>query len=218
MFSASSLRIPINFEPATFIAVADLSTVAERTALVGGASYLEALVIVPAMHRQQLADERRTSGSSTWKGKMENGQTDLLMVFEMSDALLARPLWIVQLQDTVLADVRLYRAGGKGIEDVRLTRHDNYEGCFALAIETGVETSTMSTGARPFRCVAVTFLRNYFLIGFIEAGMTLLAVQSTSPPDVLRSSTEVLGQALVQGIGVVLEAGDHVGKPNNKVY
>ncbi len=56
MFSASSLRIPINFEPATFIAVADLSIVAERTALVGGASFLEAFVMVPGMHRQQSAD------------------------------------------------------------------------------------------------------------------------------------------------------------------
>ncbi|KAK0472540.1 hypothetical protein IW261DRAFT_1507952 [Armillaria novae-zelandiae] len=57
MFSASSLKIPIGFEPAAFIAVADFSTVAERTALVGGASYLEALVIVPGMHQQQSAND-----------------------------------------------------------------------------------------------------------------------------------------------------------------
>ncbi|KAK0430968.1 hypothetical protein EV421DRAFT_1720949 [Armillaria borealis] len=57
MFSTSSISGPITFEAAGLLVLADLPAVALRTALTGGASFLDALVLVPGMHKQQCADE-----------------------------------------------------------------------------------------------------------------------------------------------------------------
>ncbi|PBK72033.1 hypothetical protein ARMSODRAFT_1016034 [Armillaria solidipes] len=54
MFSTSS---PITFAAAGLLVLADFSAVALRPALTGGASFLDALVLVPGMHKQQCADE-----------------------------------------------------------------------------------------------------------------------------------------------------------------
>ncbi|PBK82449.1 hypothetical protein ARMGADRAFT_1019628 [Armillaria gallica] len=55
MFSTSSIPGLITFESAGLIALADLSTVAVRTALTGTSSYLDILVLAPGMHQQQSA-------------------------------------------------------------------------------------------------------------------------------------------------------------------
>ncbi len=54
MFNTSSIS-GITLESAGLIALADLSTVAVRTALTGTASYLDVLVLAPGMHQQQSA-------------------------------------------------------------------------------------------------------------------------------------------------------------------
>ncbi|SJL14847.1 uncharacterized protein ARMOST_18319 [Armillaria ostoyae] len=56
MFSKSSIS-GITLESAGLVALADLSTVAVRTALMGTASWLDVLVLAPGMHQQQSADE-----------------------------------------------------------------------------------------------------------------------------------------------------------------
>ncbi|KAK0463197.1 uncharacterized protein EV420DRAFT_1160348 [Desarmillaria tabescens] len=55
MLSTSSITGHITLESAGLIALADLSTVAVRTALTGTASYLDILVLAPGMHQQQSA-------------------------------------------------------------------------------------------------------------------------------------------------------------------
>ncbi|KAK0451156.1 uncharacterized protein EV420DRAFT_724524 [Desarmillaria tabescens] len=55
MFNTSSISGRITLESAGLIALADLSTVAVRTALTGTASYLDVLVLAPGMHQQQSA-------------------------------------------------------------------------------------------------------------------------------------------------------------------
>ncbi|PBK58450.1 hypothetical protein ARMSODRAFT_967712 [Armillaria solidipes] len=57
MFGTPSISSPVTLEAAGLIVLADLPAVALRTALTGGASYLDALVLVPGMHKQQCADE-----------------------------------------------------------------------------------------------------------------------------------------------------------------
>ncbi|KAK0493565.1 hypothetical protein EDD18DRAFT_405396 [Armillaria luteobubalina] len=57
MFNTSSLRGPVTLDAAGLVALADLSAVALRTALMGTASYLDILVLAPGMHTQQSADE-----------------------------------------------------------------------------------------------------------------------------------------------------------------
>lgn len=47
--------VPASFDAAGLIALADLSTIAERTALLGSANFLDALVLCPGIHRQQKA-------------------------------------------------------------------------------------------------------------------------------------------------------------------
>ncbi|KAK8071011.1 hypothetical protein PG997_011214 [Apiospora hydei] len=46
------------------IALADLSTIAQRTAIAGGSSWLDALLLAPGLHYQQAADALANSGSS----------------------------------------------------------------------------------------------------------------------------------------------------------
>ncbi|KAK0451152.1 uncharacterized protein EV420DRAFT_1646231 [Desarmillaria tabescens] len=57
MFNTSSISGHITLESAGLVALADLSTVAVRTALTGTASWLDILVLAPGMHQQQSADE-----------------------------------------------------------------------------------------------------------------------------------------------------------------
>ncbi|PBK87628.1 hypothetical protein ARMGADRAFT_448015 [Armillaria gallica] len=56
MFKKSSIS-GITLESAGLVALADLSTVAVRTALTGTASWIDVLVLAPGMHQQQSADE-----------------------------------------------------------------------------------------------------------------------------------------------------------------
>ncbi|SJL14843.1 uncharacterized protein ARMOST_18315 [Armillaria ostoyae] len=56
MFKKSSIS-GITLQSAGLVALADLSTVAVRTALMGTASWLDILVLAPGMHQQQSADE-----------------------------------------------------------------------------------------------------------------------------------------------------------------
>ncbi|RYP13597.1 hypothetical protein DL767_010669 [Monosporascus sp. MG133] len=53
----SQTPIP-NFEPSAggLLALADLGTIAERTAIVGGSSWLDSLILAPGLHYQQAAD------------------------------------------------------------------------------------------------------------------------------------------------------------------
>ncbi|KAK6839732.1 hypothetical protein PG995_007009 [Apiospora arundinis] len=46
------------------IALADLSTIAQRTAIAGGSSWLDAFLLAPGLHYQQAADALANSGSS----------------------------------------------------------------------------------------------------------------------------------------------------------
>ncbi|PBK68180.1 hypothetical protein ARMSODRAFT_1040429 [Armillaria solidipes] len=57
MFRKSFISNRVTLEAAGLVALADLSTVAMRTALTGTASYLDALVLAPGLHQQQSADE-----------------------------------------------------------------------------------------------------------------------------------------------------------------
>ena len=47
----------ISLDAAGLLALADLSAIAERTALTGGASYWDAFILCPGVHRQQTATE-----------------------------------------------------------------------------------------------------------------------------------------------------------------
>ena len=58
----------ISLDAAGLLALADLSAIAERTALTGSASYWDALILCPGIHRQQAATELN---------KGEYGQTRL---------------------------------------------------------------------------------------------------------------------------------------------
>ncbi|KAK0200599.1 hypothetical protein DFS33DRAFT_1376101 [Desarmillaria ectypa] len=72
MFDTSSISGHITLESAGLIALADLSTVAVRTALTGTASYLDVLVLTPGMHQQQSA-VKINDGELPNTGSMTNG-------------------------------------------------------------------------------------------------------------------------------------------------
>ncbi len=74
MFTHSIVSNHVTFEAAGLVALADLSTVAMRTALTGTASYLDTLVLAPGMHQQQSADEVN-HGETPQAGAMTTGYT-----------------------------------------------------------------------------------------------------------------------------------------------
>ncbi|SJL14835.1 uncharacterized protein ARMOST_18306 [Armillaria ostoyae] len=57
MSDTSSISGNVTLQASGFIALADISAVTVRTALVGSASYFDVLVIAPGMHQQQSAGE-----------------------------------------------------------------------------------------------------------------------------------------------------------------
>ncbi|KAK0472531.1 hypothetical protein IW261DRAFT_810677 [Armillaria novae-zelandiae] len=71
MFNTSPIA-GITLESAGLVALADLSTVAVRTALTGTASYLDVLVLAPGMHQQQSA-VKINDGELPNTGSMTNG-------------------------------------------------------------------------------------------------------------------------------------------------
>ncbi|KAK0184786.1 hypothetical protein F5146DRAFT_221405 [Armillaria mellea] len=71
MFNTSSIP-GIALESAGLVALADLSTVAVRTALAGNASYLDVFVLAPGMHQQQSA-VKINDGELPNTGSMTNG-------------------------------------------------------------------------------------------------------------------------------------------------
>ncbi|KAK0219178.1 hypothetical protein IW262DRAFT_1448973 [Armillaria fumosa] len=71
MFNTSSIS-GITLESAGLVALADLSTVAVRTALMGTASYLDVFVLAPGMHQQQSA-VKINDGELPNTGSMTNG-------------------------------------------------------------------------------------------------------------------------------------------------
>ncbi|KAK0200601.1 hypothetical protein DFS33DRAFT_1490957 [Desarmillaria ectypa] len=72
MFDTSSISGHISLESAGLVALADLSTVAVRTALTGTASWIDILVLAPGMHQQQSADEVNR-GEFPQTGSLING-------------------------------------------------------------------------------------------------------------------------------------------------
>ncbi|KAH9436626.1 hypothetical protein MCOR02_000297 [Pyricularia oryzae] len=55
------------------LALADLTTVAQRTAIKGGSSWLDSLLLVPGLHYQQAADEIARSGGGGWSWGWDYG-------------------------------------------------------------------------------------------------------------------------------------------------
>ncbi|PBK88090.1 hypothetical protein ARMGADRAFT_442023 [Armillaria gallica] len=72
MFNTFSISSPITLEAAGIIALIDFPAVILRTALTGGASFLDALILVPGMDKQQCADEINR-GEFPTTGAMNSG-------------------------------------------------------------------------------------------------------------------------------------------------
>ncbi|KAK0443378.1 uncharacterized protein EV420DRAFT_1028366 [Desarmillaria tabescens] len=72
MLRTSTISSPLTLGAAGLLALADLPAVALRTALTGGASFLDILVLVPGMHKQQHADEINR-GEFPTTGAMNSG-------------------------------------------------------------------------------------------------------------------------------------------------
>ena len=71
MFTTSSIS-GLSLDAAGLVALADLGTISERTALIGTASYLDVFVLAPGIHRQQDAS-RVNSGELPITGAMTSG-------------------------------------------------------------------------------------------------------------------------------------------------
>ena len=56
MFTTSSIS-GLSLNAAGLVALADLATISERTALTGSASFLDVFVLAPGIHRQQAASQ-----------------------------------------------------------------------------------------------------------------------------------------------------------------
>ncbi|KAI0174317.1 hypothetical protein BJ166DRAFT_144514 [Pestalotiopsis sp. NC0098] len=118
-------QVPIpNFQLSAsgLLALADLSTIAQRTAIAGGSSWLDALLLAPGLHYQQAADalEKETSGGGSRYDAVE------LVQGRMSTYNISNPATIRYLQkvgrqgELVTVDVGMlpqrqyFRRAGRG--------------------------------------------------------------------------------------------------------
>ncbi len=85
-----TISSPTTLEAAGFIALVDLPAVTQRTALVGVACFLDVLVLVPGIHKQQCADEINR-GEFPTTGAMTSGYVFRVENPATVSYLLARP-------------------------------------------------------------------------------------------------------------------------------
>ena len=97
MFKRSSIT-GISLDAAGLVALADLSTIAQRTALTGTASFLDVFILAPGIHRQQAASEVN-GGELPITGAMTTGY-----VFRIENQAtvsylqkIGRPGWLVNV-------------------------------------------------------------------------------------------------------------------------
>ncbi|KAK1758722.1 hypothetical protein QBC47DRAFT_150104 [Echria macrotheca] len=90
------------------LALADLSTVAQRTAITGGSTWLDSLLLAPGLHYQQAADElaRRSAGTAhilSAVGEVRDGEP---VTFTINNAATANYIQqIARPGETVVLDV-----------------------------------------------------------------------------------------------------------------
>lgn len=92
---------------AGLLALADLSTIAQRTALRGGSSWFDSLTLVPGLHYQQAADELARSEGLTILIAVEDPASDGSVVRHriVNQAVVNYVLRIAKDGETVLLDV-----------------------------------------------------------------------------------------------------------------
>ncbi|KAK0730034.1 hypothetical protein B0H67DRAFT_21001 [Lasiosphaeris hirsuta] len=106
----STRPIPgVSLSAGGLLALADLSTVAQRTAITGGSVWLDSLLLAPGLHYQQAADElvKRTGGTVIVDAVEEKHDTTLL-AFRINNAATANYIQrIAKPGETVTLDVGL---------------------------------------------------------------------------------------------------------------
>ncbi|KJZ75848.1 hypothetical protein HIM_04672 [Hirsutella minnesotensis 3608] len=99
------------------LALADLNTIAQRTVIAGGSSWLDALVLAPGLHYQQAADalDRKVDNDVTAAIEARDGGVQVRYVISNTAFVnFLRRLWReVNQTDTMTLDVAMPRDGGK---------------------------------------------------------------------------------------------------------
>lgn len=92
---------------AGLLVLADLSTIAQRTALRGGSSWLDSLLLVPGLHYQQAADELARGEGAPALVAVEDPQRDGTVVRHriVNQAVVNYVLRIAKEGETVVLDV-----------------------------------------------------------------------------------------------------------------
>ncbi|KAK3363298.1 hypothetical protein B0T25DRAFT_35631 [Lasiosphaeria hispida] len=106
----SNRPIPgVSLSAGGLLALADLSTIAQRTAITGGSTWLDSLLLAPGLHYQQAADElvKPTGGTAILDAVEEKHDTTLL-TFRINNAATANYIQkIARPGETVTLDVGL---------------------------------------------------------------------------------------------------------------
>lgn len=92
---------------AGLLVLADLSTVAQRTALRGGSSWFDSLLLVPGLHYQQAADElARSEGATILVAAEDPGRDGTIVRHQIvNQAVVNYVLRVAKEGETVLLDV-----------------------------------------------------------------------------------------------------------------
>lgn len=89
------------------LALADLSTIAQRTVITGGSTWLDSLLLAPGLHYQQAAEElAKRSGPSVILDAVEQAREGHSMTFRVNNAATAHYIQrIARAGETVTLDV-----------------------------------------------------------------------------------------------------------------
>ncbi|PHH71731.1 hypothetical protein CDD80_5041 [Ophiocordyceps camponoti-rufipedis] len=95
------------------LALADLNTVANRTVVAGGSSWLDALVLAPGLHYQQAADALDEQGAEAVAVEVDDGVERRHVVSNAALVAFLRRLWLDATERPLMLDVSRAGAGEK---------------------------------------------------------------------------------------------------------
>jgi hypothetical protein len=104
----------VSLSASGLIALADLSTIAQRTAITGGSSWMDVLLLAPGLHYQQSADELAQGTGAQAVQAVETDQAGRVVKHTINNAATVQYIQrIARFGETITLDVGTLRAEAK---------------------------------------------------------------------------------------------------------
>jgi hypothetical protein len=116
----------LSFSAGGVLALADLSTIAQRTAITGGASWMDSLLLAPGLHYQQAADELFRKGDASSIVNIVDERGGAAVALKLNNAATANYIQrIAKPGETVTLDV-CHAVAARGRYKLRRSNSGNH--------------------------------------------------------------------------------------------